>query len=56
MIDIRLTLGDLLHLLENHGGNFLRGESGLFAVDINLDLGLTLLGDNLEGEVFLQMQ
>ncbi len=41
----------LLHLLEDHGGDLLGGEGLLFAVDVDLDGGLAVLLDELEGEV-----
>jgi len=45
------ALGDLLHLTEDHGGNLLRGEGLGGLVDVDLDLGLAILLDNLEGVV-----
>lgn len=48
----QVRLGNVLHFTQNHGGNFLRGESLLSALDINLDDGLAVLGDNLVREVF----
>ena len=45
------ALGDLLHLTENHGGNLLGGEGLGGLVDVDLDLGLAILLDDLEGVV-----
>jgi len=49
----QVVLGGLLHLLQNHGGHFLRGEHLLLAVDQNLNVRLGVLLDDLEGQQFL---
>jgi hypothetical protein len=46
-----VTLSDVLHLAKNHSGNLLRSESFGGLVDVNLDLGLAILLDDLEGIV-----
>lgn len=46
-----IGLGGLTHLGEDHGGDFLRGELLLLALELDLDDGLAALLDNLEGEV-----
>jgi hypothetical protein len=47
----KVRLGNLLHLSENHGGDLLGREDLLLATNLNLDVGLVILGDDLEGEV-----
>ena len=50
----QVLLGGLLHLGEDHGGDFLWGESLAFSVvDLNIDMGLLALLDDLEWEEFL---
>jgi len=44
-------LGDLLHLAEDHGGDFFGGEGLFLALDLDGDDGGTGLGLDLEGEV-----
>ncbi len=46
-----VSLCGLLHLLKDHGGDLLGGEGLLVAVDVDLDGGLAVLLDELEGEV-----
>jgi len=46
-----ISLRDLFHLAENHGGDLFGGESLLSASNLNTNTGLTVLGDDLEGEV-----
>ena len=43
-------LGGGLHLLEDHGGDFLRREFLLLAVDENFDHGLVVVADNGVGD------
>mmetsp|Transcript_108569 Transcript_108569/g.151705 ORF Transcript_108569/g.151705 Transcript_108569/m.151705 type:complete len:209 (-) Transcript_108569:176-802(-) len=48
----QVRLGDLLHLLQNHGGDLLRGELLGLALERALDQGLLAgAGHHLEGEV-----
>ena len=47
-----ISLGRLLHLNQNHGGNLLRSEGLLSLSDIHGDMGLAVLLDHLKGEVF----
>ena len=44
-------LSGLAHLGEDHGGDLLRGESLLLALELDLDHGLASTVDDLEGEV-----
>jgi NAD-specific glutamate dehydrogenase len=44
-------LSGLLHLAENHGGNFLRSEVAGFTLDLDGDDGLSRLVLDLEGPV-----
>lgn len=44
-----LGLGNLLHLGEDHGGDLLGGESVLSTEVVDLNLGGTIVVDNLEG-------
>ena len=46
-----VRLGGLTHLGEDHGGDLLGGEGLGLALELNLDVGLTTLVDDLEGEV-----
>lgn len=46
-----IGLSDLLHLAKNHGRDFFGGELLVLAVDLDLDIGLSILGNNLVGEV-----
>jgi len=46
-----ISLRDLLHLAENHGGNLLGGEGLLHTSNLNANTGLAVLVDDLEGEV-----
>ena len=43
-------LGSLLHIGEHHGGDLLCGECLLTLAGLNLDMGLGVLVDQLEGE------
>lgn len=47
----KLGFRDLLHLLENHGGDFLRAESLILTKVVNLDERRSILLDNGEGPV-----
>lgn len=47
----QVGLGNLLHLAKDHGGNLLRSELLLLAVDLDLDNGLSILVNDLVGEV-----
>ena len=47
----KVALSDLLHLAENHGGDFFGGEGLVLAVNGNTNAGLAILVDDLEGEV-----
>lgn len=47
----QVGLGDLLHLSENHGGDLLRGELLVLAINLHLNNRLAILAGNLEGEV-----
>jgi len=47
----KIGLGDLLHLAKNHGRDFFRGELLVLAADLDLNIGLAILGNNLVGEV-----
>lgn len=47
----KVSLSNLLHLAKNHGRNLLRSELLLLAANLDLDVGLAILGDNLVGEV-----
>lgn len=44
-------LSNLLHLAENHGGDLLGGEGTVGTLVLDLDNGLSVLVDDLEGEV-----
>lgn len=44
-------LSNLLHLAKNHGRDFFGSELLVGTVDLNLDNGLAILGDNLVREV-----
>jgi hypothetical protein len=44
-----LGLGNLLHLEENHGGDLLGGEGLLLAEVVDLNLGVAIVVDDLEG-------
>lgn len=46
-----VRLSSLTHLGEDHGGDLLGGEGLGLALELNLDVGLTTLVDDLEGEV-----
>jgi hypothetical protein len=46
-----ISLSNLLHLAQNHGGDFLGGESGILLVDGDLDVRLSALVDDGEGEM-----
>jgi hypothetical protein len=46
-----VALRYLLHLTQNHGGNLFGGEGLLLAVNLDANIGLTVLVDDLEGEV-----
>lgn len=46
-----VSLGGLSHLGEDHGGDLLRSEGLLLALELDLDDGLATLVDDLEGEV-----
>jgi hypothetical protein len=47
----KVRLGGLTHLGKDHGGDLLRGEGLLLALELDLDDGLATLVDDLEGEV-----
>ena len=47
----KVRLGGLTHLGEDHGGNLLRGEGLVLALELDLDDRLATLVDDLEGEV-----
>ena len=47
----KVGLGGLTHLGENHGGNLLRSESLLLALELDLDDWLATPVNDLEGEV-----
>lgn len=47
----QVGLGDLLHLAQDHGGNLLRSELLLLAVHLDLNNGLSILVNDLVGEV-----
>ena len=53
LLDLLTELGlrDLLHLLENHGGDLLRAEGLLITEVVNLDEGRSVLLNNGEGPV-----
>ena len=47
----KIALCDLLHLSENHGGDFFGGERPVFSLNLNRDGGLVILVGDAEGEV-----
>lgn len=47
----KVRLSSLPHLSQDHGGNLLRSEGLLLALELNLDDRLAALLNNLEGEV-----
>jgi hypothetical protein len=47
----KVRFGDLLHLAQDHGRNLLRSELLVGTIDLDLNNGLALAGDNLVGEV-----
>jgi hypothetical protein len=44
----KVSLGDFLHLAQNHGGDLLWGEGLLLTLDDDLDSWVTILVDNVE--------
>ncbi len=53
MLDLLAQIGlcGLLHLGEDHGGDFLRGEALGLGLEANLNMGLAVHGNHLEGEM-----